>query len=677
MLYQEQLADFLRFQKLEEFAAACNEQAPAFSAVSERHGKAIAQVVHRCVGEKLGTLLPILPSGAKKPKKSDEAEEILAQVVALLLEAEKLPEASLADLALLQKLLRGRSQEEKSEAAQQLQQLKENSDYFGVLRPALHSERWQSFVDSAQRPAKTSSAVSDLRKAFDFLNSTASPGSFFTEANRDNLVKAVALASSVPQAQSQLTSVLNGLGSASKEACAAQAQQIKTLCQRIVSQGTECVDVTSAKDFSDDLLRRGWWQCLKLEPVESDATDEDISGRRAAMSSLMKAGEALMKQRRTMELVLALAVSHRQFADSKTDESRERLLTRWGELKTLQQTAPGAEELTPAVSQQLDEVLAATRIAEVGPEFYNIALQAFGDKLLELLTRAVAAEFDTAAVKQAADGVREVQHITMQACSMSDTPSFARSCIEFACHDMLPVCEEAIQLSAREEKAVTEQVTETLLSHLSAACDLEKNKQRVLHLLPPEAADTFLQQAHAAKDKLAPILFEKMAGLRTQLENSAVSLEAYLLPLEKITNEDFLRQSIAGDALKKHLKTLAKAEKSLLAVAAPAARDDEALMSRAAKAKDRARKQITMWGALTLLNHQDVHSDNKQGKSLRAALQDIWAEHSKILKPCLGEDSAQMIENVIAGKMVQAAGQATAEEPEGAPKGTKRKKKAA
>ena len=78
LLYEEQLADYVRFQKWGEFAAACCTEAPAFSVVNEMQKGHLDAVVHRCVGDQLGSLLPN-PAASQKKKKMSRLRAISAR----------------------------------------------------------------------------------------------------------------------------------------------------------------------------------------------------------------------------------------------------------------------------------------------------------------------------------------------------------------------------------------------------------------------------------------------------------------------------------------------------------------------------------------------------------------------------------------------------------------------
>lgn len=653
LLYEEQLADYVRFQKWGEFAAACCTEAPAFSVVNEMQKGHLDAVVHRCVGDQLGSLLPN-PAASQKKKKNEQATSNFGKVVSELLTAGKLPDGSLADLGKLNNLLVAGSAEDKVAALQALEELRDDPDYFGLLRPVLHSEHWSSFLDGLQRPAKTSSAVSELRKAFDKLNATADAG--FTDEDRQNLCHALQTATRVPQAQSQLTAVLNGLSLASREAEKAQLNQVKRLCSLIVAKGPGNVELSAVMELSDDILRKGYWAELEDQIGPEDAGkgfEDDSEERRSAMSALVKAGAALMKQRRTLEVVLGLAIAAERFADNNSPECQEKLLLKWGEAMTLQQTGSSTEELAPAVSQQLEEVLAATRIPQVGPEFYMSSLDALSQMMTDLVEESMRANQNRDAVTKAAQRVLEARHQTMQACSMSDTPGFARSCVELVCEDMVPVCVDAFQLSASSDNAVEEQVTEFLLAHLNNVCDLEKNKQKVLHVLEQSVANKFLQHAASVKDKCLPVLNNKVETLLSRVDSATKALENELLPLAplasaKTSKEKFLEQCTGGDVLKKLLKALVKAERSFGQVAILA----EDVKARVTSTKEHAKQQITTWGALTLLAHDDINADTKQGVSLRTALADIWKEHCKELTRCLDEGTAKQIADTASGSLV-------------------------
>ena len=575
-------------------------------------------------------------------------------MVSELLTAGKHPDGSLVDLGKLNNLLVAGSAEDKVAALQALEELRDDPDYFGLLRPVLHSEHWLSFLDGLQRPAKTSSAVSELRKAFDKLNATSDAG--FTDEDRQNLCHALQTATCVPQAQSQLTAVLNGLSLASREAEKAQLNQVKRLCSLIVAKGPGNVELSAVMELSDDILRKGYWAELEDQIGPEDAGkgfEDDSEERRSAMSALVKAGAALMKQRRTLEVVLGLAIAAQRFADNNSPECQEKLLLKWGEAMTLQQTGSSTEELAPAVSQQLEEVLAATRIPQVGPEFYKSSLDALSQMMTDLVEESMRANQNRDAVTKAAQRVLEARHPSMQACSMSDTPGFARSCVELVCEDMVPACVDAFQLSASSDNAVEEQVTEFLLAHLNNVCDLEKNKQKVLHVLEQSVANKFLQHAASVKDKCLPVLNNKVETLLSRVDSAMKALENELLPLTplasaKTSKDKFLEQCTGGDVLKKLLKALVKAERSFGQVAILA----EDVKARVTSTKEHAKQQITTWGALTLLAHDDINADTKQGVSLRTALADIWKEHCKELTRCLDEGTAKQIADTASGSLV-------------------------
>ena len=621
LLYEEQLADYARFQKWGDFAAACCTEASAFSVVSEMKRGHLHAVVHRCVGDQLGSLLPN-PAVSQKKKKLEQATSTFGKVVSELLTSGKLPDGSLADLNKLNNLLVAGSAEDKVAALQALEALRDDPDYFGLLRPVLHSQHWLSFVDGLQRPAKTSSAVSELRKAFDKLSATADAG--FTDEDRQNLFQAVLTAAHVPQAQSQLTAVLNGLSLTSREAEKAQLNQLKRLCSLIVAKGPGNVELSAVMELSDDILRRGYWAELEDQVGPEDAEKGSERGK---------------------------AQCYEHFADKNTPETQEKLLLKWGEAKTLQQTGSSTEEMAPAVSQQLEELLAATRIPEVGPDFYKSSLDEMSRMMTQLLEESMSTNPNKDAVKKAAERVLEARHPLMQACSMSDTPGFARSCVELVCDDMVPVCVDAFQLSAScSDNAVEEKVTEFLLAHLNNVCDLEKNKQKVLHVLEQSVANKFLQHAASVKDKCLPILNNKVEGLLSRVDSATKALESELSPvaLAKTSKEEFLEQCTGGDVLKKLLKALVKAERSFGQVATLA----EDVKARVTSTKEHAKQQITMWGTLTLLAHEGINADTKQGASLRNALAEIWKEHGKELTQGVGEETAKQIADTTSGSFV-------------------------
>ena len=225
-----------------------------------------------------------------------------------------------------------------------------------------------------------------------------------------------------------------------------------------------------------------------------------------------------MKQRRVFEAVLFATKAAQKFEDTREDEDKNSFLQKWNKLKTLQQTG----EQTPAVSQQIEELLVAIRIPEIGPALHVAAMERFSAKLALLLLEACKDCKDSAAVAAAAAAVMDAQHETMQSCALCDTPAFARSCVEFACSEMVPVMQTAFLLTETDLSADSQSVTDFLHSHLRAACDLEQNKQRVLQVLATPDAESFLERAaRGVQKKVAPVLASKLETLRAEVDKSA------------------------------------------------------------------------------------------------------------------------------------------------------------
>ena len=650
ILYKEQMTDYLRFRKFEEFAANCSDEPSVFTTVSEEHKGCLPAVVHSCVGEQLGSLLPSPAASQKKGKKKD-AEESLCLAVAALLESKVLPEASLRDLQLLQRLWTDSSSDLRLSAKQKLDEMLADAEYWGILRPMLHSEYWSNFVTSLQRPAKTSSATADVRKAFDVLNSViAGNTDSYTEEQRESLSQALLKATRVPQpgVQAHVTSVLNGLAAVSKQTASQQMSQTKLLCKAVVQKGLEELDFDSMLAMSDEYLRRGCWDELEDE-VSLETTDDgnveeaDVEQRQSSLKALLVEGESLMKQRRVFEAVLFATKAAQKFEDTREDEDKNSFLQKWNKLKTLQQTG----EQTPAVSQQIEELLVAIRIPEIGPALHVAAMERFSAKLALLLLEAGKDCKDSAAVAAAAAAVMDAQHETMQSCALCDTPAFARSCVEFACSEMVPVMQAAFLLTETDLSADSQSVTDFLHSHLRAACDLEQNKQRVLQVLATPDAESFLERAAAVQKKVAPVLASKLETLRAEVDKALTVLEEQLVP-SSVTNEDFLKQCVSGDALKKLLKACVKAEKNL----AKASAIEEDMATRLAAAKSAARAQITMWGVLTIMAEGDLQAQNKKGTDFRGALKEIWGEHKKMLASRLGPEMSKRVTDTIAGALI-------------------------
>ena len=676
ILYKEQMTDYLRFRKFQDFAANCSDEASVFTAVSEEHKGCLPAVVHSCVGEQLGSLLPSPAASQKKGKKKD-AEESLCLAVTALLESKLLPEASLEDLQLLQRLWTDSSSDLRLSAEEKLGEMLADAEYWGILRPMLHSEFWSNFVTSLQRPAKTSSAAADVRKAFDVLNSViAGNADSYTDEQRESLSQALLKAARVPQpgVQAHVTSVLNGLAAVSKQTASQQISQTKLLCKAVVQKGLAELDFDSMLAMSDEYLRRGCWDELEDEvsletTADGDTEQAEVEERQSSLKALLAAGEALMKQRRVFEAVLFATKAAQRFEDTKEDEDKNSFLLKWSKLKTLQQTGEQTSELIPAVSQQIEELLVAIRIPEIGPSLHVAAMEKFSAKLALLLLEACKDCKDSAAVAAAAAAVMDAQHETMQSCALCDTPSFARSCVEFACSEMVPVMQTAFLLTDTDLSADSQSVTDFLHSHLRAVCDLEQNKQRVMQVLETPDAESFLERAATLQKKVAPVLASKLQTLRAEVDKTLTVLQEQLVP-SSVTNEDFLRQSLSGDALKKLLKACVKAEKNL----AKASAIEEDMATRLATTKSAARAQITTWGVLTIMAEGDLQAQNKKGTDFRAALKEIWGEHKKMLASRLGPEMSKQVTDTIAGTLiVQPKGEAEQPGEEQPRKSTKRK----
>ena len=133
-------------------------------------------------------------------------------------------------------------------------------------------------------------------------------------------------------------------------------------------------------------------------------------------------------------------------------------------------------------------------------------------------------------------------------------------------------------------------------------------------------------------------------SMRGAGDKALTVLQEQLVP-SSVTNEDFLKQCLSGDAVKKLLKACVKAEKNL----AKASAIEEDMATRLAAAKSAARAQITMWGVLTIMAEGDLQAQNKKGTDFRAALKEIWGEHKKMLASRLGPEMSKRVTDTIAG----------------------------
>ena len=135
--------------------------------------------------------------------------------------------------------------------------------------------------------------------------------------------------------------------------------------------------------------------------------------------------------------------------------------------------------------------------------------------------------------------------------------------------------------------------------------------------------------------------------MRAAGDKGLTVLQEQLVP-SSVTNEDFLKQCLSGDAVKKLLKACVKAEKNL----AKASAIEEDMATRLAAAKSAARAQITMWGVLTIMAEGDLQAQNKKGTDFRAALKEIWGEHKKMLASRLGPEMSKRVTDTIAGALI-------------------------
>ena len=149
--------------------------------------------------------------------------------------------------------------------------------------------------------------------------------------------------------------------------------------------------------------------------------------------------------------------------------------------------AANTRSLLPiTVSQAITAFLEHRRRAEATPEMYRqqaATLQAAVSSLLDSLAEGLAG-CQPEAFAEKVKTLRELKHVTMQVCALSDTPVFAWSWVELARGPLLnpEVCE-----ALRKEPFPEEHLSEELLRNAEALTEAEDSRVKLDAALPPTA----------------------------------------------------------------------------------------------------------------------------------------------------------------------------------------------
>ena len=226
-------------------------------------------------------------------------------------------------------------------------------------------------------------------------------------------------------------------------------------------------------------------------------------------------------------------------------------------LKSMQQTQDRSWPIT--VSQAITAFLEHRRRAEATPEMYRqqaATLQAAVSSLLDGLAEGLAG-CQPEAFAEKVKTLRELKHVTMQVCALSDTPVFAWSWVELARGPLLnpEVCE-----ALRKEPFPEEHLSEELLRNAEALTEAEDSRVKLDAALPPTADSqrqivSFLsavtaalggwKQAFNARKEKAELEFEQAAdSLRSKVNATFEAMAFKGHPRER--SEDGIEKACQG-----------------------------------------------------------------------------------------------------------------------------------
>ena len=599
--FKEQLGDHLRFGKLEACAEMCGQAKDNMQDIMED-----------CLGELLGSLTVPLEDSKGRKRRFDPAKT-LQDLITKLLACAELPGSVVRDLSTLDTALQ--TDESRLPARKELEALREDASYVGVLKPVLHSEGWPALLEHFDGKECKAGFAAELMEAFAAFNDCG-----FAVANVEVVDRLNnALLAAMGESQSEVELVLKGLDLVSQEAVGKLQEEVASFCKEVCKGNL--VNLALVYEREEALLRRGIWECPKFIPK-----NEPVA---LVLKSLRSRAEDLRKYAGLMEEVAKLEQASRNVqVPEADDDARQKALEQWATLKSTQQTRDRSWPIT--VSQAITAFLEHRRRAEATPEMYRqqaATLQAAVSSLLDSLAEGLAG-CQPEAFAEKVKTVRELKHVTMQVCALSDTPVFARSWVELACGPLLQVCE-----ALRKEPFPEEHLSEDLLRNAEALTEAEDSRVKLDAALPPTADSqrqivSFLsavtaalggwKQAFNARKEKAELEFEQAADSLRSKVNATFEAKA-----------DWLSKATPGNEVKMALKKLAKAEAALSSVSS------KSLKLRATTdLKEQAKVHIVAWGALTLFLDPAIKQVGSKGDSLRRALCLIFGHSMATTKAC-------------------------------------------
>ena len=690
MLLQEKLTDFIRLNKLDEVAEDCHPAGPVFAKVPEESEELVERVVRTCLGEALGSLVPNYSPDVGKTKtgrrKAGMSQlQLLQTLPGKLFEAQKLPATMLSDLSTLSDLFRTEDDEAARVASERLEEMRADVNYFGVLRPLLHNQNWQCLVGSLSDAPARQSVEADLRQAFDALSNAFQKGLEFGETERNQLETALVRAAANAAATQRLATVMNGLILISEEACKTQCTLLLDACKELGKRGSAAMQVGLGRHQSEQILGKGTWSTQKIRLTAKHVKDDaDPHGLLQICDRLEAANAQLGICGQLSALLFNLAEASQIHGDRGVDdeEARARLVDAWSALKSglLDLKVLQLESRRDSLKEALEQALSSTRIESIGPQVHEESMQRFRLSATKLVTAATNSDGDFAArqaeVSEAAGSLKVLVHKTLQTCALSDTPVFARSCVSFACKELVAVC--LAMPSAVSEPVPKDLLNYQLLSDLESVCDLETNKQKILQVLDKSVFEAFTTAATNVLDKLRPVFQETKASAQHLLQETTAALKDALVPDEGCSREEFLQKAAPGEKLKKLLKNLRAAEKSGHQICGPLGEKEQAELT---DLKSGCKTQILKWGILTLLQNANLGRSGSAGDASRKALKDIWQANNQdeALLKALGDDTVKLVASSLEFKAPTTA-EATGEGEEAdgngkAGKGSKKRRK--
>jgi hypothetical protein len=635
MFLQEHIADCLRFNKMDDLVKACGPEDECQDA-PQKHADVMKEVVRKCLGEALGSLVPdpvaSQKRGAKRKGCMRKPEEVLLEVASRLVEAQKLEKDTLAELATFRDAL-GQDVEKSESAQRKLAAWQGDAAYFGVLRPLLQSGHWPAFVESLAEPASVVSVTSELRTAFEGVNKKS-----LAEADKSQMMAALVKAAAArAPAGEYVCTVLTGLALFAEEASKQLRSITLRLCKDLSSRGASGVDFSGDAQLCEEVFFKGHWATDEIRLAAGKQEE-----KQELLAECAKLDEAVAELSCCNDLVqdlLALAKRAQEPADNGEGDDgsvREAVVRCWSAVKHKLLTLQDLAAQQP-IKEAIEKVLSATRIAEIGPQVYEEHLNKFRLSAQALFT--AARERRPEETRRQGEELQELRHQTTQSCALSDTPAFSRSCVSFICTEFANVC--AALPSAVSEPVPDDLVSSRLLQSLNSVCDLEAHKQKLLHALERAACEDFLQEAISAKDRLEPLFAQKKQTLEALLQEALEALEGKLCD-PALALPEFHETAPPGQQVKTAIKQLRQAEKNMencgLSV-------DDAVK----KAKSRARAQIVKWGIAALVCNAQAKQDNKKGADLRKALKEIWNSHAEDqeVRQTLGDGGIALVRSTL------------------------------